>query len=314
MQAQQVLESLPPVCCGCWLLPVALIVAVGAMVEALTTRWQNRGLERGRLYCAACRFDLRGASSLTCPECGASLDSKGIVVGHHRPPPGLGFKLLLTMAITTTPIIVAVLVMLALLPFNYRQHEHVSMTDSSASTLRVEYVEFAVTAERKRLGQGLTKLNVVIHGSSFNPINLALQPNADVRRHFDQAAFADYVVETDLRFDGPAAQEMYREHLIRVVEHLQQGRGTSIELVPGPARVMYWSHREFSPHPLVVLAFAGLGLWLWGYLLIRTVKSNASAAEHYEQQRGVVGERYRRQVEQVIQQMHESDGSSEYEA
>ena len=88
-----------------------------------------------------------------------------------------------------------------------------------------------------------------------------------------------------------------RRHLIAVIEQLQADAGDEIQQTPGAMSVAYWSREEFSPHPLIVLVLAGAGLWLWGYLLVRTVRSNARSVKHFERERAAIAERYRRQVE-----------------
>lgn len=76
-QAVQLLNSPGPVAIRQWILPTFLVtVAISSLIEASTgtfSRLVRRRYDRRRTagLCGKCGYDLRAATSVTCPECGA---------------------------------------------------------------------------------------------------------------------------------------------------------------------------------------------------------------------------------------------------
>lgn len=300
MDAEELFEALPALCCGCWILPLVVITAVGLVSQALSAGWKNRGLERGRLYCANCRFDLRGGSGLTCPECGNTLNASGITVGDDNPPPGAGYQILLVMALSTAPIIAAVIVVLSVLPFNYVRTDRVSMDDRYVHVPQVNRLDIYISASRGRWFKNLDELEIQMYGRDSS-VGWSMRPDADPEKVFSPEVFAQRTAELGVEFDPPGMEERFRTQLVLLLRMLIEDQGKAIELAPGPMAVSYSSDNDFSPHPLVVLLFAGLGCWLWGYLLVRTLRSNTNAFEQYHEKQRAVAERYRRQVVGVVE-------------
>ena len=121
-------EILFAFCCGCWVIPLVVISIVYGFGQSLQNFFSTRGVERGGMYCAACRFDVRGATGENCPECGAyllqathrSAPRGGILVQGVDPPMGLGMRLLVYLVSGFAPLVGAVFIFGMLLPINYQ--------------------------------------------------------------------------------------------------------------------------------------------------------------------------------------------------
>jgi len=62
-----------------------VFVLILAVVIWLAARVLARAQQRGRVYCRRCNYDLTGATSTTCPECGSSVVRRRPVQGRSSP-------------------------------------------------------------------------------------------------------------------------------------------------------------------------------------------------------------------------------------
>lgn len=302
MQAEALFETLPALCCGCWVLPLVALTVVSLISHGITAGWKNRGLEPGKLYCAGCRFDLRGASGLTCPECGSTLSNKGIMVGGDDPPAALGYQLLLVMALTTAPIIASVIVLLVALPMNYATVQSVLLRTVYPMPSDDENISIRLRIERGAWTGRIDEMSVRVYDDSFQSVGWKIDPDASAEQAYAEPEFVQRLQTLASETDDPRTQQALLDQLHAVHRALQENQGNQVMYLPGPMLVSYESNQDFSPNPLIVLVLAGLGLWLWCYLLVRTARTSAEQAEHHEQKRRAVAERYRQQVLGVVEQ------------
>ncbi len=82
-------------------------------------RWHTRGTLLGRFYCAVCRYDVRGITRPTCPECGAGLDGRGLLYAGRRPPVHKWVNALLVVVLGLTPLTALLWAIGVLIPSNY---------------------------------------------------------------------------------------------------------------------------------------------------------------------------------------------------
>ena len=155
-------ELLFAFCCGCWVIPLVVISVVYGAGQSLQNVWSMRGVERDGMYCASCRFDVRGATGENCPECGAYLlqgahyssPRGGILVHGVDPPMGAGMRLLVYLVSGFAPLVGAVFIFGMLLPINYHQMTwvHLDLPNSpnyySSISLQVEAKRSWISSNR----------------------------------------------------------------------------------------------------------------------------------------------------------------------
>ena len=103
--------------------------------------WKSHsGFNSEGVYCENCRFDVRGATSESCPECGAGLmvnrsgtSRLGIVTKGLRPPQGFGFHLMLYGLLGFASGMAATILFGYLLPINYEPWLYVGLDRAGAS-------------------------------------------------------------------------------------------------------------------------------------------------------------------------------------
>lgn len=103
---------------GC-VIPVVLIGSIFAVRRVLQALWHDRGLEEDAIYCAQCRFDLRGAMEPRCSECGAIIGELDLLVKRSYPPFGKLFHAATYLAVGFGPSVFVLIFIGWLLPFNY---------------------------------------------------------------------------------------------------------------------------------------------------------------------------------------------------
>lgn len=124
-------------CCGCWALPLAVLGAYTVIRAGITSAWRKRGLEDGVVYCANCRFDLRGATSFQCSECGGTIYPSSLLMTALQPPAGLLTRAAFYLIAGFAPTVFALYLLGTALPFNYH--------DSREAEFAVAYTQDAHT-------------------------------------------------------------------------------------------------------------------------------------------------------------------------
>jgi hypothetical protein len=103
---------------GC-VIPVVLIGSFLAVRRVVHAYWRDRELEEDTIYCAHCRFDLRGAMAPRCSECGADIAEPDLLVRSSTPPFGKLFHVVTYVALGLAPSVLLLTLIGWLLPFNY---------------------------------------------------------------------------------------------------------------------------------------------------------------------------------------------------
>lgn len=121
--------------CLCWSVLFGLSAVTHLMRWVRLRFWSNLGLEREGIYCTTCRFDVRGATSDTCPECGAHLlvssnsagSRLGIMAKGITPPMGYLYRASVYVLVGSFLSFSAVMVVGKLLPINYEPWLYVGL-------------------------------------------------------------------------------------------------------------------------------------------------------------------------------------------
>lgn len=146
-------------CCGCWVIPLVIVGIVYGLSQSVRYAWSSRGVEPDGMYCAQCRFDVRGATSEDCPECGAYLlhapefgsPCGGILVKDVDPPMGLAIRLLVYLLAGFAPAVAAVVFFGMLLPINYLHNTWVELSVKNHPNLYTE-INLSIDARRSWIG------------------------------------------------------------------------------------------------------------------------------------------------------------------
>ncbi|MEM6258708.1 MAG: hypothetical protein AAGI37_10395 [Planctomycetota bacterium] len=146
-------------CCGCWVVPLIIVAILYGLSSTVRYAWSSRGVEPDGMYCAKCRFDVRGATSESCPECGAYLLHRpdalsprgGIMVKDVDPPMSLGMRMLVYLLAGFAPAVAAVVSFGMLLPINYVHNTWIELTLPNHPSL---YIEIDLRFDAKRSWTG----------------------------------------------------------------------------------------------------------------------------------------------------------------
>ncbi|XAL98691.1 hypothetical protein OT109_14015 [Phycisphaeraceae bacterium D3-23] len=128
-----------------WLPPLLAIGVPVLILRLRQTVWQWRGLERGGVFCAGCRMDLRGAAGGKCAECGRPLKPDTVLTPGITRPMSSGVTILLTMLLSSAGLLVAGVLLMMALPMNYTIDRALHLTPRNS----VEKYDTVVVASRR---------------------------------------------------------------------------------------------------------------------------------------------------------------------
>jgi hypothetical protein len=180
-----IVSLLTSLCCGCWIVPLAGFGLLYGIGHSIGHALYARGIKQDGMYCAGCKFDVRGATGERCPECGAYLlepasslaPRGGIVVHGLNPPMSLGLRELIYLVAGFAPIVAGVVVLGLLLPINYQHTTRVYLTPNNHAGN--DYLRFSVDSQRSWLGsKQFEELNCwQANSGTVEAFNEADQPN-----------------------------------------------------------------------------------------------------------------------------------------
>lgn len=155
-------------CVGCWVVPFLAIGIPYAIWRSVRRSLQTHGVGEDGLYCANCRFDVRGGTTWVCPECGhqlrqwisPGLPRGGIIIKDLNPPISSGMAILFYVIAGFAPAVMAVLILGMLLPINYTRGEFVYLhLPPSTQTMNLPWISVNLTAHAERSWTGSREFN-----------------------------------------------------------------------------------------------------------------------------------------------------------
>lgn len=219
-----------PFCIGCWVVPLIAFAFFYSIINAIVVSYQQRGVGKRGVYCASCRFDLRGNTEPRCPECGLDLYQPprrglpfgGVLVdGLERPMPLL-MRVLVFLLVGFGPTVAAFAVLGLMLPINYQTTVQGSLgslaTDRGATrswSIETQLVYFQGTRERSWLGDaGFMRVTYgPVYGSGYQ-----LYPRSDAQspRAMADAMWQDAVRQGRIRSDAAQDQDARYDEFVEV--------------------------------------------------------------------------------------------------
>lgn len=297
---------LMPLCCGCWLLPLVALGIVYGVGQSILYAWSNRGIERGGMYCAQCRFDLRGATSEQCPECGASLLEParpglrcgGVRVHNVDPPMLLGWRLLSYLLGGFAPAVAVVLIAGALLPVNYTRSIWVELD----APLLAQFNPVTFTVDMKRTWLGSEVFDELYCWEAgydrVQPFNNATRPDS---AHAEQV-WQGLVSQRGDTIPLAVGQAM-RDEFVAVLLAACRADRAAARAELNQFRMSWGSETYLAYHPLyIILSLFLVGGAMAGLIWAAIRHNRADLKAHQESVERVLT-RYRKRVEATRRQM-----------
>ncbi|MEM9111044.1 MAG: hypothetical protein AAGC72_13575 [Planctomycetota bacterium] len=286
--------------CFIWFAVLVGFVAVYGPTWIARTFRGTRGYEPDGIYCTACRFDVRGATSERCPECGSHLfimrgaiQRPGITTRGLHPPFGLSFRLLIYALFGFAISLPLVLTVGSLLPINYRPHVLAELTNPNSSS--ADSLSICVEFERTWTNDYIVK-EVHCWEADYR-INTAFNAAGKRDEASVQLVWEDVVSNKPLLLPL-AEREVLREEFIAVFlaacDFDEQRARRSTERFD-----LFWEPFWFDEfHPLyVVFGFATV-ITVMIFLMFRSVKDTDRAHQLYADRLDELEEHYRRMLQQ----------------
>ncbi|MEO0477433.1 MAG: hypothetical protein AAF085_15930, partial [Planctomycetota bacterium] len=237
--------------------PLIIVAILYGLTNSVRYAWSSRGVEPDGMYCAKCRFDVRGATSESCPECGAyllhgpdQLDPRGgILVKDLDPPMSQGMRMLVYLLTGFAPSVAAVVFFGMLLPFNYLHELRVELALPNQT---YSYSEVDLWVESKRSWIGAKQFDD-LYSWQADASALRQFNNANPRGLDDAKAFWDSIM-AEQSFDlSTEEQSVLRDEfaavLLAVCEFNEsKARGELKQL-----QMDWYGYSEPSFHGLYVL-------------------------------------------------------------
>lgn len=292
---EDVIGPISGVCGCCWIAPALLFVLPVVISGMVYHSWRMRGLKEGQLYCAGCRYDLRGGASMTCPECGQSLTGEGIVQAGLNRPLDVTSSALIAFVLAAAPVFVAGYMLLAINPYNYQRNTQVWLRTPFSVSAQAEEMAIFIATERSRWDDGVIEYEIWLNGPE-DRMRWLIEPGQDPASVFSAERFDRHMRDLGVTFVDPEDQESHRNQLIHVVEQLNAS-GTMPPTLNTPMKLTYNVRMSFVPGSIQVILIGLGGIVALGYILRWAVRYSESRHRVYHEKRMAVGERYRRQVE-----------------
>jgi len=251
--------------CFCWLVPLGMFGVMYGIVNGLSNTWRTRGLERHELYCAACRFNLRGNGSRQCPECGRYADAENILSKGYSPPMTSAARMLFVSMIFLGPVMILVMGAGRLFSFNFEVSRHVTVFDQTGEKGRIEL------SRDGREGwpfdpEACTMQLFATGAEDVEPYVVTLRPARGVApaERIDGVAWSqiERAMGIDNREDGELSR---RRHvaLVEVVSSMDRGVYASFPATLGFEVIGHGVSKRYSPHPVFVLIVVVLSAGVW---------------------------------------------------
>lgn len=293
MIQDDVFDLIPGVCCCCWIAPALLVILPAVIVGMVKRGWRLRGLKAGQLYCAGCRYDLRGGAGMACPECGQPLTDQGIYQAGLDPPQDAATNGLMAFILAVAPVFVAGYVLLAINPYNYQRSTQVWLRTPMST--QVDELSIFIATERGRWHDGVIEYEIWLNGPEDRR-SWSIEPGQDPSSVFTAAAFDRKMRAVGVDFVDAKDQENHRDQLVRAVEQLDAS-GTMPPTLNTPMKITYRTRLKFVPGSIQVILVIIGGIVVLAYVLQWALRYSETQRRVYHEKRCAVAERYRRQVE-----------------
>lgn len=286
----QVFESICPALCMCWLVPVAVIGGLVLVIESVATGWRWRGLDKQGLFCRGCRFDLRGAASRRCAECGTILGPYTVLAPGIDPPMNLGFRILLATLGCIGPLILLAVLLAMVMPFNHTTERTLNLTPVQDYTLHPEPILMWGLGERSLFGKGRPSALYFNPGWTMNqgpnPGEYVLMGKGSLSLPLadddDQVVTdGDWIAFNESYGMGENFKELEaaRSELVIAIRYMAGSQSELPEFVH--YKVYVQSSTRFDPLGWFFLVEVVLGLVVWGLLVRWVVVAHRRALEVY---------------------------------
>lgn len=299
--AQVRLESILPAVFGCCGLPLLLILIIYSVLKGLRNQWRNRGIEPDGLYCAACRFDLRGGVSLTCPECGALLHRQAMSASpvgsmlstELSPPISRTDRILLYLLVGAAPIVLGLWIIGTMMPINYATvvdfqltgPDDIGQTSSFATETRFEINSNSGWTTP----QSLHQIRANPSGHTYTPKDSDDQ-DAQLRA-FASKTWRALIQREPWHAQGPSAQAARDEWGALIYAACTFDRQATKNQASYFQPI--WSERPVSHfHPVYLFAACAVGLACLTLLLYRAIKDAAKDHRAFTKKVHAIHDRY----------------------
>lgn len=273
-----------PLCLGCWMLPLLIIGVIYAIVRASVNAAQTRGIDSDGIYCAKCRFDLRGNAGFACPECGDDVNRPvgpgyprgGIIVKGLHPPMSRAMAAVLFVIGGFAPAVIAVIVVGMMLPINYETHVSVDVSMNRPGTHQVPQqldVRFSGVQERSWTGEGdLLSLDLYTY-NPYEYVRLVPLSKDESAKQVAADCWARWSDDPAWSIP-PEHKEALGKEFVLLCQRFAQGDFESAGAKTPSFIVEYDEYKYSAFHPIYTLfcflcVIAAIGLLIW--LAVREV-------------------------------------------
>lgn len=311
-------ELIGLLCLGCWALPLAVVGVPYAIARGVQTAWQMRGVGDDGLYCAKCKFDLRGGTDWACPECGARVDRRpsfelprgGILIRGIDPPMTTAVHVMFYMLFGFVPAVCAVLILGVLLPINDQKEVSTNLLLSHPDIQGSVYAEsglmyFNATSERSWTGSARAR-SVSVWVQDQHIVEHRLTPESMSR--FKQQVWS--VLESgNAEHIQSRGRDAVREEFDEIIDALLALDRPAAEAGRAEFVVQDWyGYSSSSFHPLYTLFAVLVVIAVLALFARRGVRDSQRNADEFNRKVRVLHDRYAALIEQNRERMNRPVG------
>lgn len=248
-----------------WLLPTVLVVVVLGLARWWKGRTQSRRSDHP--FCRRCGYDLHHCTGKSCPECGAELSVDAVVFPSLRRPAALWQKLVLAVALITTPILLSMLGLLLLLPSSHVHEMSVYAPGQGVVPQpTTPGVTLMITGDR-RGNAGFEEVRFSVHNietSRLRVFKISSQEAGGAQAVITPDRFREQLAEIAVSFNDAEVEEAHRLAMVRAVDHLLSGADPNQVggLADRPQSVFIDTHFEPLVVAWVLAGVVALVVWL----------------------------------------------------
>lgn len=302
-----------PLGCGCWLLPLLALGLTYGLFSVIRRGINHRGVGSDGIYCAKCKFDVRGGVHWDCPECGNQLRQHasprfpcgGIVSSGIDPPTPHLIRILFYLFVCGFPIAAGLMILGMLLPINYRPSAEISLylpDPTDPAVAYEDYVPFEATAERSWTGSGRLAsleswlLEVRLDAEDYRGSDLALKQVL--------ALIWDELVATHAWLKEDAEYELIRAEFIAIFSVMGEMDEQAVQAQASRFKLDWSSDSEADFHPLYTPLASLVWLALIVLVIRRALRDGQSAESLFYTEINAVQAKYAHLVEQNYKRMN----------
>lgn len=304
-----------PLCCGCWIIPLVALLTINSVVVGLVTAWQTRGIGNDGLYCARCKFDVRGATNWQCSECGSELrrwfgpgsPRGGIIIKGLNPPMSPATTILFYLIACFAPAVVFMSFVGMVLPINTRYSLDATLSIPASNWqpgIFAPEVSFYGIAEPGWLGPGRLEM---LRSNNLDWSELPLvYADGKLTRASAERVWAQ-VIEAEPWLDASPNREALREEFIDLLGAIARFDQADARARAKLFKLRWHTETATDYHPAY---FFIAGTVVFGVLLFaayRAVRDAEWRQQNYYTRVKAVQERFAFIVEQNIARMNKRD-------